>query len=131
MQVICTTPTQPLVGCSEFSWTERLSQNYWMCGKQSAVSRGSAEAEVISLDVGLRIDGLTPLNLMVLHVENMRVSATQRETNCQTLFIPWNQATIRKGMLSSSKRFADSINLVPQNIPMSQSGARFVCLSIQ
>ena len=30
----------------------------WMCKKQTAVSHSSAESEIISLDTGLRLDGL-------------------------------------------------------------------------
>ena len=30
----------------------------WMCKKHTAVSHSSAEAEIISLDAGLRMDGL-------------------------------------------------------------------------
>ena len=33
----------------------------WMCKKQTAVSHSSTESEIISLDTGLRLDGLPPL----------------------------------------------------------------------
>ena len=29
----------------------------WMCKKQTAVSHSSTESEIISLDIGLRLDG--------------------------------------------------------------------------
>ena len=35
----------------------------WMCKKQTAVSHSSSEAEVISLDAGIRIDGIAALSL--------------------------------------------------------------------
>ena len=35
----------------------------WMCKNQACVSHSSAEAEIISLDAGLRIDGLPALDL--------------------------------------------------------------------
>ena len=35
----------------------------WMCKKQSSVSHSSAEAEIISLDAGLRMDGIPALTL--------------------------------------------------------------------
>ena len=35
----------------------------WMCKKQTAVSHSSAEAEVISLDAGLRMEGIPALLL--------------------------------------------------------------------
>ena len=30
----------------------------WMCKKQTSVSHGSTESEIISLDAGLRLDGV-------------------------------------------------------------------------
>ena len=35
----------------------------WMCKKQTAVSHSSIESEIISLDTGLRLDGLPALEL--------------------------------------------------------------------
>ena len=40
----------------------------WMCKKQTAVSHSSTESEVISLDTGLRLDGLPALELWDLIV---------------------------------------------------------------
>ena len=39
-----------------------------MCKKQTAVSHNSTESEIISLDTGLRLDGLPALELWVLIV---------------------------------------------------------------
>ena len=35
----------------------------WMCKKQTSVSHSSTESEIISLDAGLRPDGITALDL--------------------------------------------------------------------
>ena len=35
----------------------------WVCKKQTSVSHSSTEAEVISLDAGLRMDGIPALDL--------------------------------------------------------------------
>ena len=35
----------------------------WMCKKQTSVSHSSTESEIISLDTGLRLDGLPALEL--------------------------------------------------------------------
>ena len=35
----------------------------WMCKKQTAVSHSSTESEIISLDAGLRLDGIPSLDL--------------------------------------------------------------------
>ena len=40
----------------------------WMCKKQTSVSHSSAESEIISLDAGLRLDGLLALELWDLIV---------------------------------------------------------------
>ena len=40
----------------------------WMCKKQIAVSHSSTESEIISLDTGLRLDGLVVLALRDLIV---------------------------------------------------------------
>ena len=40
----------------------------WMCKKQTSVSHSSTESEIISLDTGLRLDGLLALELLDLIV---------------------------------------------------------------
>ena len=42
----------------------------WMCKKQTAVSHSSTESEIISLDTGLRKDGLPALELWDLIVSH-------------------------------------------------------------
>ena len=44
----------------------------WMCKKQTAVSHNSTESEIISLDTGLRLDGLPALELLDLIVSILR-----------------------------------------------------------
>ena len=36
----------------------------WMCKKQTSVSHSSTESEIISLDTGLRLDGLPALEFL-------------------------------------------------------------------
>ena len=40
----------------------------WMCKKQTSVSHSSTESEIISLDAGLRLDGILALDLLHLIV---------------------------------------------------------------
>ena len=40
----------------------------WMCKKQTAVSHSSTESEIVSLDAGLRLDGIPALDLWDLIV---------------------------------------------------------------
>ena len=41
----------------------------WTCKKQTSVSHSSTEAEIISLDAGLRMDGIPALDLWDLGIE--------------------------------------------------------------
>ena len=41
---------------------------FWMCKKQTSVSHSSTESEIISLDAGLRLDGIPALDLWDLIV---------------------------------------------------------------
>ena len=49
--------------CAFFLRSHTLVPNSWMCKKQTAVSHSSTESEIISLDTGLRLDGLPALEL--------------------------------------------------------------------
>ena len=40
----------------------------WMCTKQTSVSHSSTKSEIISLDAGLRLDGIPALDLWDLIV---------------------------------------------------------------
>ena len=58
----------------------------WMCKKQTAVSHSSTESEIISLDTGLRLDGLPALDLWDLIVSVLgnisRVSDRSGKPEC-------------------------------------------------
>ena len=41
----------------------------WMCKKQSSVAHSSTESEIISLNAGLRVDGLLALDLWDMVIE--------------------------------------------------------------
>ena len=49
----------------------------WMCKKQTSVSHSSKEAEVISLDGCLRMDGIPALDLWDLVIEVFHSSSNQ------------------------------------------------------
>ena len=44
----------------------------WMCKKQTSVSHSSTESEIVSLDAGLRMDGLLALDLWDVVIELLR-----------------------------------------------------------
>ena len=52
----------------------------WMCKKQTAVSHSSTESEIISLDAGLRLDGLPALELwdLIVSVFGSMTQTTER-----------------------------------------------------
>ena len=57
----------------------------WMCEKQTSVSHRPTESEIISLDAGLRLDGIPALYLMDLIVAvlgNTNQNRTERENRC-------------------------------------------------
>ena len=49
----------------------------WTCKKRTSVSHSSPEAEVISLDAGLRMDGILALDLRDLVIEVFHSSPNQ------------------------------------------------------
>ena len=49
----------------------------WMCKKQTSVSHSSTEAEVLSLDAGLRMDGIPAFDLWDLVIEVFHSSRNQ------------------------------------------------------
>ena len=50
----------------------------WMCKKQNSVSHSSTESEIISLDAGLRLDGMPTLDLWDLIVTVLHGNTNQR-----------------------------------------------------
>ena len=58
----------------------------WMCKKQTAVSHGSTESGIMSLDAGLRMDGLPALDLWEVVIEVLRSSTSDPSSGnrCET-----------------------------------------------
>ena len=53
----------------------------WMCKKQTSVSHSSSEAEIISLDAGLRMDGIPALDLWDLEGNLSRNTPSNKHTH--------------------------------------------------
>ena len=51
----------------------------WMCKKQTCVSRSSTEAEIISLDAGLRMDEIPALDLWDLIIEVLHSDSNRKQ----------------------------------------------------
>ena len=71
-----------------YFWRQTFVPTSWMCEKQTSVTHRSTESEVLSLDAGLRMDGIFPLDLWDLVFEVLHSSKTLpvRET-------PWRDET--------------------------------------
>ena len=63
------TENQPRVESYVFLEAEHLTPFSWMCKKQTSVSHSSTESEIVSLDAGLRMDGLLALDLWDVVIE--------------------------------------------------------------
>ena len=89
----------------------------WMCKKQTAVSHSSTESEIISLDAGLRLDGILALDLwdLIVSVLGNTTQTTER---------PGRPVIIDKSQRSQGKTNAlNNIDCVPSNVQSSHQEA--------
>ena len=61
------------------SGSHTFLQTSWMCKKQTSVSHSSTESEIISLDAGLRMDGMPALDLWDLIVTVLHGNTHQND----------------------------------------------------
>ena len=85
----------------------------WMCKKQTSVSHCSTEAEIISLDAGLRMDGIPALTLWdlvieVFHSVPNRTDGPKREPW-------WNPSAVVKPNMHNSIPMKHT-DVIPTNI---------------
>ena len=73
----------------------------WMCKKQTAVSHSSTESEIISLDAGLRLDGIPALDLWDLIVLVFGNTILNGETRC----LPWRRSRAQQAISRNAQRF--------------------------
>ena len=101
----------------------------WMCKKQTSVSHSSTESEIISLDAGLRMDGMPALDLWDLIVAvlhgNTYQSNQERRDPCTNLLevraAPRKLPTRKKshGMIDD----LDSADFISSNVHSSRKEA--------
>ena len=95
----------------------------WMCKKQTAVSHSSTESEIISLDTGLRLDGLLALELWDLIVSVLgnvsRVSdgSGQPDSDVHKRHKPYKKVDVMK-----------DVDSVPSNVQSTRSRSFIVCV---
>ena len=89
----------------------------WMCKKQTSVSQSSTESEIISLDAGLRLDGIPALDLW-----NLIVSVLGK--TIQTPERPGRPVITDKSQRSQGKtNVLNNIDCVPSNVQSSHQEA--------
>ena len=98
----------------------------WMCKKQTAVSHSSTESEIISLDAGLRVDGLPALELWDL-IDSVFGSASVISDRTGR---PVND--VKSHLKSQGKiNVMENIESVPSNVQSSHQEAFVVCVRRQ
>ena len=89
----------------------------WMCKKQTSVSHTSTESEVISLDTGLRLDGIPALDLWDLIVSVLGNTTQTTERLGRPVIIDRSQRS--QGMTN----VLNNIESVPSNVQSSRQEA--------
>ena len=90
----------------------------WMCEKQTAVSHSSTESEIISLDTGLRFDGLPALELWDLIVSVFGSVSQISDRSGQP------DSAVKKHHKSQKRiNVMEDINSVPSNVQSSRQEA--------
>lgn len=90
-----------------------------MCKKQTAVSHSSAEAEVISLDAGLRMEGLPALMLWDQVIDTLSDKPPKRDPNGPKLL---GKSAATK--LSPAEKFVKDIDYTPYSLPITYGLAK-------
>ena len=85
----------------------------WMCKKQTSVSHSSTESEIISLDAGLRMDGIPALDIWDLVIELFHFEPNKTEGRKREL--QGNPSAIAKSNLHNPNPIKHT-NVIPTNI---------------
>ena len=89
----------------------------WMCKKQTSVSHSSTESEIISLDAGLRLDGIPALDLWDLIISVFGSVIQTSDRTGRPVDIERNQKS--QGKINVLK----NIDCVPSNVQSSRQEA--------
>ena len=116
-------------GCHTFVPTS------WMCKKQTAVSHSSTESEIISLDAGLRLDGIPALDLWDLIIAVLGNTNQSLKEQGDLLM---NKREVRSPPYTIQKRKQsqrvindlDNVDFIPSNIKSSHREALFCCMCL-
>ena len=105
----------------------------WMCKKQTSVSHSSTESEIISLDAGLRLDGIPALDLWDLIVA---VLGNTNQNHTEQGDLLKNKREVRSPPHTIHKRKQsqgvindlDIVDFIPSNVQFFSSGSFVVCV---
>ena len=100
----------------------------WMCKKQTSVSHSSTESEIISLDAGLRLDGIPALDLWDLIVAVLGNTNQSHKGQGELLM---NKREVRSPPRTIQKRKQcqsvitdlDNVDFIPSNVKSSHQEA--------
>ena len=96
----------------------------WMCKKQTSVSHRSTESEIISLDAGLRLDGIPALDLWDLIVSVLG-NTTQNHDRTGRPVVNKREACSPPHTVHKRKQFQrvindlDNVDFIPSNVQSS------------
>ena len=93
----------------------------WMCKKQTSVSHSSTESEVISLDAGLRLDGIPALDLWDLIVLVLG-NPTQNHDRTVKPVVCRDKNHVRHQSRGAINDF-DNVDFIPSNVNSSHQEA--------
>ena len=104
-----------------------------MCKKQTSVSHSSTESEIISLDAGLRLDGIPALDLWDLIVA---VLGNTNQSNKARGDLCTNQRGVRSTPHTIQKRKQDhgmindldNVDFIPSNVNSAHQESFVVCV---
>ena len=91
-----------------------------MCKKQTSVSHSSTEAEIISLDAGLRMDGIPALDLWDLVIDVLHSNPNQKEKFKKEREDPLHDKASEKQVMSQSNT---QVDFVSSNVNSCHKGA--------
>ena len=93
----------------------------WMCKKQTSVSHSSTESEIISLDAGLRLDGIPALDFWDLTVSVFGNTTQTHDRTGRPVVCPH---TIQKRKQSQGViNDLDNVDFIPSNVQSSRQEA--------
>ena len=96
----------------------------WMCKKRTSVSHSSTESEIISLDAGLRLDGIPALDLLDL-IASVFGNTTQTHDRSGQPVVTGDKDHGSNKRSQGMINVLNSIDCVPSNVPSSHQEALF------